>query len=713
MSSVSESEAGSTVALDRRRLAECLSRISSARGVGISVRRFEILVGQFFESRSGGLNVCAEWVWAEQYPDGSATEIELVDVESGDLPALIFGGSATVSLLVGSSRGQLVGLNEEGERVPLDAATISGKPLVLEIGRTADSDKVLPRPDSGDWFRAAFRTHRGLYRDVVMASFVVSLLGLVAAIYTMQVYDRVVPTGAFSTLIVLTVGVAISIALEAVGRQLKTVLIDQSSDQIDRRLGELFFTRAMSLRMESRPGSVGTLASQIKGYETVRQYMTASLLFVFSDLPFAVIFLFVIWALAGPLALIPLAVIPVGIGIGLFLRGPIERYTKMNAEETNKRNGLLIETLDGAEVMKALGAEWELGRRWRSLTDRIALGDLKVRLMSYSAVNAGQALQQVTYVAIVAAGAYLVTVGEITVGALIACSMLSGRTLGALSQFPRLVVQSKQAKIALAGLDQMMSIPNDEDSDALSLVPDTVDGSIRLEGVVFGYDQSRPLLAVSSLSIAPGERVAVLGASGSGKSTLVRLLSGLYRPGHGRVFLGGHDMGLLPQDYVREVVAYVPQDIRLFSGTLRDNLILGLPAPTESSLSQACDLTGLSEVIAGHPLGLGLPINEGGLGLSVGQRQLVALTRAVLARPRVLLLDEPSASLDSGLERRVLENIFGGCGPETSVVLVTHKLSVLDHCERILVVDQGQVVLDGPRAEVLDRLSGPAEGGVE
>lgn len=685
---------GTSVKDVERRVASCLSQVSSARGRGVSVRRFEVLIERLVSEVGGSLDACAERAWAEQFPSGSVSRVPVTELGNDDLPALVLSaaGEATLARSLRDIR---------------PGPDIGHEALVFDTGEPATG---IPAVDSADWFRAAFRAHGPLYRDVVVASLVVSFLGLVTAIYTMQVYDRVVPTGAFPTLLVLTVGVGLSILLEAAGRQMKTVLVNRSSEEIDRQLSQVFFAKSLSLRMDARPGSVGTLASQIKGHEIVRHYMTASFLFLFADLPLGLIFLAVIWMLSGPLVLVPLTLIPVAILAGLWLRAPIERYTLMGAEEANRRNGLLVETLDGAETLKSVGAEWEMGRRWGDLTRQIATADLRVRFLSYLAVNAGQLLQQLTYVGIVATGAYLVTLGDITLGALIACSILSGRALGALSQFPHLIVQSKQAKTALSGLDQMMTLPGDEASGTVSLVPDTVEGSLRLEGVVFGYDPTLPRLVVPELSIAPGQSVAVLGPSGSGKTTLVRLLSGLYRPGQGRVFLDQHDMSLLPPDYLRERVVYVPQDIRLFSGTLRDNLLLGLPVPPESELMEACEMTGVSGLIAAHPMGLGLPITEGGLGLSAGQRQLVGLTRALLARPSVLLLDEPGASLDSRLERTVMGNIFGARGPGTAVVMVTHKLSLLDHCERALVLDGGRVVLDGPRDQIVSRLSGDAGG---
>ena len=275
----------------------------------------------------------------------------------------------------------------------------------------------------------------------------------------------------------------ISVALEAIGRQLKTYLIQRSSDRIDQHLSQLFFESAVA-EDGSEPGSVGTLASQIRGYEVVRQYMTSSFLFLFADLPFAFIFLDLHVGPRGPYRDgYRLTLLPVGILLGLALRGPIERYTALNVEESNRRNGLLVEALDGAETMKSVGAEWEIGERWRSLTERVAHGDLKVKFFSYLAVNLSQLLQQLTYVGIVAAGSFLVSDGDLTVGALIACSILSGRALGALSQFPNVIVQGKQAKIALGGLDQMMSVPTDQSDGEPAALPGPLAGDLSCDRV--------------------------------------------------------------------------------------------------------------------------------------------------------------------------------------------------------------------------------------
>ena len=692
----------------REHAARLLSDISSAHGVSVSTGRFEVLLDRAAFDAAGGMKELIERVWKKRFPQGHVSFVSVTELSSPELPAILLSPGGGLYLIRSVRGGVMQVSGQEGAERPLTGEELACMALTFRTGKAPvqEGKSGVPDINSGDWFRAAFSAHGPLYRDVILASLVISFLGLVSAIYTMQVYDRVVPTGAFSTLFVLTVGVLISVALEAVGRQLKTFLVQRSSDRIDQHLSQLFFQRVLSLRMDRRPGSVGTLASQIRGYEVVRQYMTSSFLFLFADLPFAFIFLIFMWVLAGPIVIVPLTLLPVGIILGLALRGPIERYTALNVEESNRRNGLLVEALDGAEMMKSAGAEWEIGERWRLLTERVAHGDLKVKFFSYLAINLSQLLQQLTYVGIIAAGSFLVSEGDLTVGALIACSILSGRALGALSQFPNVIVQGKQAKIALGGLDQMMGVPTDLSDTESGTLPDSLTGDLRCEDVEFGYGSEMTTLAVPSLRIGAGERVAVLGPSGSGKTTLMRVLSGLYRPAHGSVFLDHFDIRLVAPEFSRGIIGYVPQDVRLFSGTLRDNLTLGLPNPSEEVLARACEATRLSDVIASHPHGLGLPITEGGLGLSTGQRQLVALTRALIARPRILLLDEPTASMDKTLEGIILDALVRCQGPDVTVVVVTHKTSVLEYCDRMLVLDAGHIVLDGPKAQVLGALSG-------
>ncbi len=378
--------------------------------------------------------------------------------------------------------------------------------------------------------------------------------------------------------------------------------------------------------------------------------------------------------------------------------------------ESNRKNGVLIEAVDGIESIKAASGEWKLLDRWRTLTATIAASELRVRMLSTFSTNLAQTIQQVSYVALIAAGAYAIGTGSLTMGALIACSIVSGRALGPMAQIPNLIVQWKHAKIALKSLDGIMAIPGDRQPDQRLVVPQQCRGDIRMDQVKFAYGRDRPVLEVPQLEIGPGERVAVLGAVGSGKSTLIKLLSGLYRPSAGSVFIDGTDVTHLAPEFVREHVGYLPQDVRLFSGSLRENLTMGLPTPSDSQIMRAAEMTGLDKVIQGHPRGLELEISEGGRGLSGGQRQLVGLTRMLIAKPRILLLDEPTASMDSALEAKVMKHLFEEMPTDASVIAVTHKPALLPHVKRLIVLDRGKVVLDGPRDQVLARLRQPASG---
>ena len=419
----------------------------------------------------------------------------------------------------------------------------------------------------------------------------------------------------------------------------------------------------------------------------------------------------VIFWLGGSVALVPLALLFTSAAVGLSLQGSVERNAKRSAEEAHRRNGLLVEALDGAEALKAVGAGSVISKRWRSLSEVVGSSEREIRATTALATNISQALQQLSYVGIVAVGSFLVAEGTLTLGALIACSILGGKSLGPIAQLPQILTQAKQAKIALTGLEHLISAPVDSDDGDLVQVPESIIGDLRLEEVVFGYEPGRELLSVPGLKIKSGERVAVLGPTGSGKTSLLRVLSGIYRPSSGRVFLDNYDMSHLLSTHLRGRVRYVPQDVKLFSGSLRDNLRLGLPMVSDDELMAASERSGLIRSIMGHPSGLDLPISESGSGLSGGQRQLVALTRVLLGGPSVILLDEPTSGMDRSTERQVIDTIFRSSSPGTTIVIVTHKTTVLEHVDRVVILDEGRVVCDGPRSEVVRQLTKNSRGG--
>ena len=432
--------------------------------------------------------------------------------------------------------------------------------------------------------------------------------------------------------------------------------------------------------------------------------MTSTTLFILADAPFALFFIFIIFLLAGPIAMVPLAVIPLGLLIGLAMKGPIERYTAEHMEESNKKNGLLIEAIDGIESVKAASAEWKIKDRWRDLTLIISDTELKSRMLTTISTSSAQSIQQLSYVGIIAAGAYAISSGNLTMGGLIACSIISGRALTPLAQIPNLVVQWKHAKIALDVLDGIMAMPGDQGVDR-QVVPDRCAGQIKVADLTFAYEENAPTVEVGKLQLNPGDKIAVLGSVGSGKSTLIKLLSGLYRPQSGQVFLDGVEMQQLAVEFLREQIGYLPQEVRLFNGTLRDNLVLGLPVLSDSQILAAAVNTGLDRAIQSHPKGLDIMISEGGKGLSGGQRQLVGLTRLLLARPQVMLLDEPTASMDAQLEARVMDHLFSDVDDSAVVMLATHKIGALKHVNRIIVMEAGKIAIDGPKEKVIEHLN--------
>lgn len=701
------------IMLDRN-LAIVLSRLAGLLGQAVPAHRFGMMSrttdGLMVDNLNREERVKA-W-WLARFPTADIHVVEPKNLKSSNFPMLWVGDEGEQVWLVrgGSGRHRLTCQDAEGHPHVLSIADARrGRLLQLTLMPARPGDAAHRALSATDWFAMSIRRYRSVFLEAVVATLVISVVGLVAALYSMQVYDRVIPTKGYSTLWVLTIGVVMAIVIELVLKQVRAYMVDRACKVIDQELSSVFFGKALDIRMDARPRTVGTFASQIRHFESVRNFLTSSSLFIMADLPFALLFVGVIAIIAGPVALVPMVSVPLAVMAGMAFRGPIEKYTGQHMKESNEKNGLLIEAIDGIESVKAANAEWKMLERWRSMTTTIAESELKMRLFSSLSSNLTQTIQQLSYAGMIAAGAYAINAGQLTMGGLIACSIISGRALTPVAQLPGLIVQWQHAKIALKSLNAIMAIPSDRDNTDRLVVPEICRGEIRLSNAGFAYAKDVPGLQVPSLVIQPGDRVAILGAVGSGKTTLVKLLSGLYKPTTGHVHLDGVDMMHLAPEFVREHVGYLPQDVQLFSGTLRHNLTLGLPMPSDAQIFKAAAMTGLDQVIQNHPRGLELEITEGGRGLSGGQRQLVGLTRMLLASPQILLLDEPTASMDAKLENRVMQHLFEHMPKDAAMVVVTHKPSVLSYVSRILVVDKGQLVLDGPRDDVLHRLqSGPA-----
>lgn len=560
------------------------------------------------------------------------------------------------------------------------------------------------RPRAFRYFVDALLARRRVFLEAILATVIISLIALAASLYSMQVYDRVIPSHGVDTLWVLTIGVLLAIGFELLMKHVRALMVDRACKAIDEELSDLFFTRALGIRMDQRPRTIGTFAAQVRMFESVRSFLTSTTLFVFAELPFALFFVAVIGWIAGPLAFIPLALLPLSLIVGLMFTQPVARLSVENARESTLKNGLLIESIDGAETLKSLAAEPVFSKRWNDLTRQMSASELAMKSLTGLSSHLSQTIQQLAYVGLVFAGVYAINAGELTMGGLIACSIISGRALTPFAQVAGVLVQWQHARAALLGLEPIVRLPaDDEVASGQALRPQACRGELRLENVHYAYEEALEVLDIEALRFQPGERVAVIGQIGSGKSTLLKLLSGLHRPNAGRVFLDDVDMAHLDKTYLRRHIHYLPQHARLFNGTLRDNLLLGTNDPGDDAILQAARATGLDQLIAQHPRGLGLAISEGGQGLSGGQRQLVTLTRLLLRPARVLLLDEPTAAIDGPVEERVIQAIVAR-DPQATLVMVTHKASLLKFATRIIVMERGKLFMDGPREAVLQKL---------
>lgn len=636
------------------------------------------------------------------------------------VPALLFAGC-------GARRGQwgiLQGKNGQDQWVSQwwnDAAQCWDEQADASLAGHAcamlrlDQREQRESGDSGHTYRASaspvFRmirqevlSHKTLLRDAVLGGIVINVVALTSSFYSMQVYDRVVPTGASQTLLVLTLGVVLACLFELAARHVRSRLYERLIDQVDQRLARAVYLRFLAIRMDQLPHSVGGLAAQMRGYETVRGFFTTITTNVLVDAPFALVFALVIFGIAGPLALIPALFFVLSVGTGWYDSGRIDAHASDATQANNLRTGLLVETVEGAEIIKSGQGGWRMLARWMRTTDVARENELKMRAISEHSQHLTGSFQQLSYILLVASGALLVSQGQLTMGGLIACSILSGRVLAPIAMIPAQLMQWAQTKAALRGLDRLWALEDDHHGQQQPVTLQQVRGHYRFEKVSSGYGGAAAL-TVPDLAIAPGEKIGVLGPVGAGKTTLLRLLSGMYKPQQGRILLDDVDLAHLAKPALAESIGYVPQDGRLFSGTLRENLILGQLDPGDDVILAAARQTGLLQaVIARHPHGLQQAIHEGGSGLSGGQRQLLNLTRAFLRRPAIWLLDEPTASMDRSLELQVLQALKQAIAPQHTLILVTHKPEMLELVDRLIVISNNQIVLDGPKALVLQRL---------
>ena len=612
------------------------------------------------------------------------------------------------------------------ERNPLGLWVVmtSQSPQALEGAQMKDSVAILrmgPKVDLGfglgfskqkdekltffSHVQESLRLHRIELIDACLASAFIGFLALATSLFSMQVYDRVIPTRSEYTLIILSLGVLLSILIELTMKYARSHIMDYVIVGLDSRLSREIFHRLLQLRVDQIPASVGSLAGQMRGYEQVRGFYTASTLFTLIDLPLAVVFLIVIMFMASPwVAVVPFFFGGIALFMGLSIRRKIMSQAKEGAALSNMKTGLLVEAVEGIETIKAGSGGWKFLSRWIGVNGKTIDGDLKMRGATESVGYLSATVQQMSYAALVVVGALEVMQGHMTMGALIASSILSGRILAPIMAIPGLLVQHAHAQAALEGLEKLYNLKTDNSGIDRPLVPSVINGHYALTDIKFAYGDNPHALLIPKLEIRDKERIAILGPIGAGKSTMLRLLSGLFHPQEGRVLLDNLDLAHIDRQVVSNNVGYLQQDHRLFQGTLRENLLIGLPDPGDDAILSAMRRTGMDRFVASHPKGLNRAIMEGGKGLSGGQKQLVAFTRLVLCSPSVMLLDEPTATMDDEQERRCLQVLAQEAQAGKTMVIVTHKPSVLPLVTRIIVIAGSSIVLDGQRDAVLQQL---------
>lgn len=683
--------------IQKRILLESLVAMAKIQGLSVPIYRFDIF-NLNPDLIKLSMSQAASELWLNRFPLGAVVLTPPSDLSENSFP-ILWVDDLTAKIVVLKSKfsnGDFA--TEHG--VFKSEESYGGKFLKL-LNSDDEQGAIESGTTAHDRFRHAIKKKKGIFIEAIGATLLINLLGIFTAMYTMQVYDRVIPTQGFATLWALTIGVLLAILFEFLVRQVRSIMTERATKAIDLELTGVFFSKALSIRMDKRPPTVGTFASQIRHFESVRSFMTSTVLFVLADLPFALFFIVIVGLIGGALAIVPLITVPLAVFVSLFFRKSIETLTQAHLKESNEKNGLLIESIDGIESIKATGSEWKIYDRYMSLSRSMSFSESQLKVISARASHLSMVIQQINYVALIAVGSYLISEGTLSMGGLIASSIIMGRIFNPLAQVPNMVVQWKHAQISLKSLDGIMAMPDDRPSDSRLFVPDELSSRVSLEGVSFSYLEGLESINVDKLDLSPGEKVAIIGPVGSGKSTLLKVLSGLYAPSSGIISFGGVDVRQLSPDYMREHVGYLPQEVRLFNGTLRHNLTIGLAAPSDTEIMRACESTGLADFIRSRPEGLEITITEGGRGLSGGQKQLVGLTRLLLMRPSVLLLDEPTASMDGELESKVMRLLLNSRSEKQLSIIVTHKKAVLSQVDRIIVIAKGRIALDGSKNDVL------------
>nr|WP_283813799.1 MULTISPECIES: type I secretion system permease/ATPase [unclassified Bradyrhizobium] len=646
-----------------------------------------------------------------------AVKRAILDIPAMVLPAVLIMKDGTALILLGiNAKNQSVKvldptLDRSNPRIAGVSSLIAdytGYAFLVRAAAEADARAVaagdLPR---SHWFWSVVKLYWRSYGHIALAAFLVNMLALATPLFTMSVYDRVIPNGAIPSLIALSIGLGLAIVFDFVLRAVRSRMIDVTGKTVDVVLAANIFEHVMAVKLAQRPGSVGIVANQLRDFDSVREFFTSGSVVSVTDLIFALLFIGVLFIVAGPLAWIPLIMLPIMIALGLTMQRPLDRAMKRLQAESSARHGVLVESLSGLETVRATGAEARMQTAWERSVAATARSGEDVHFWASLTLTSANAAQQITSLLLVVVGVFLILDGKLTVGALVAANMLAGRVLAPIAGIASVITRGTQTFAALKAIDRIMSLERERSPQRAYVARKISEGRINFENVSFAYPNA-PSKALDKVSfkIDAGERIGIIGRVGSGKTTVGRLLLGFYEAQEGRILVDGVDSRQYDPSDLRAGIGFAMQDTDLFFGKLRDNIALGRPEATDEEVLAAARLSGVESFIAGHPMGYDMPISEGGRSLSGGQKQAIGLARVLIRKPRVLFLDEPTAHFDIRSEAEFLERLKAMRGEQMTIIISTHRLSLLGMVDRLLLFDNGRLVADGPRDKVLAILKG-------
>ncbi|MER8434878.1 type I secretion system permease/ATPase [Mesorhizobium caraganae] len=631
-----------------------------------------------------------------------------------DLPAILFRVSQLpVALLAETEDGGFTTAAQEDGRTTISKSELAGSYISGGVSFSITYANAVEGMSVGSaakierrhWLTGTMGPFWRTYSKVILSAVFINLLALASPIFTMNVYDRILPNKAISTLWVLSIGIGAVILFDLLLKTARASLIDYAGRKADLRISYMLFEKVLNSSLSARPGSTGEYANRVTQYEFVREFFTSNTVSVFIDTAFVFVFLLVIYAIGGWLVIIPAIAFVASVIVGLITQRRIGKRVAASMNEASQRQALLVESISTLETIKSLRAEAYLLRKWAEHSKNASNTSEKIKQLSAAAGNITQAIQQLVTVALIVAGAYAFSEGHVSTGAIIGTVMLAGRAVAPLGQIAITLSRLRQAMLSLRIVNSIMAQPEDR-PDTVGFVNRPIrNGAMAFRNVGFVYPGSEnEVLTGVNFSVKPGERIGIIGRIGSGKTTMGRLIGRLFLPTSGELLLDGIDIRQYHPSEVRAAVGIVAQANDLFSGTIKENLLMACPEATDEQIVEAAKAAGVDDFVSRHPRGYDMNVGERGTNLSGGQRQTMAIARLLLTKPKIVFLDEPSGSMDLASERQLIKQLKVAFDRSTTLIVSTHRFSMLELADRLIVIEQGKIVADGPKDQVIQAL---------